>query len=81
MQQMFFLGGFSAVFLYLVVTVYCMTYLHQNFASFLHLHSVHNKILLTNNCASFMTSTCKSVYGYSCFSYFIPKGPYQNLLS
>lgn len=34
MQQVFFPGGFSAAFLYLVVTVYWMTHLHQNFAVF-----------------------------------------------
>jgi len=50
MQQAFFIGGFSAAFLYLVITANWTTCLHQNFDSFPVLHSVHNKIVLTNNC-------------------------------
>lgn len=81
MQKVFFLGSFSAAFLYSVVPVYRIMHQHQNFASLLHLHSVHNKILLINNCASVVTDASNSAYGYCRFTCFIPEEPERNTLS
>lgn len=47
--ESFFLGSFSAALLYSVAPVYRIMHQHQNFASLLHLHSVHDKIFLINN--------------------------------
>lgn len=60
MQKRFFLGSFPAAFLYSVEPVYLIVYQHQNFASLLHLHSAHDKILLINNCAFIVADASNS---------------------
>lgn len=50
----------SIAFLYSVEPVYLIVYQHQNFASLLHLHSAHDKILLISNYAFIVADASNS---------------------